>query len=359
MKRNDSPGFMDPANFAREARAALALDGLLQTSDPHLSLDWFALLAEAAMPAGARLALFDVSSVSVGAKSFLPLMYLPDQQQRVFGLSNFYTPLFGMVNEGDADSRRLETLARQLKADPKGFAEIRFSPMDTESASYAMLKTAFRAAGWVVDDYFCFGNWYQPTQDMDADAYISSRPAMLRNTLQRAEKRLTRTIGFQLQIHQEPGDNLESAIADFVEVYRSSWKSPEPYPEFIPGLCRLSAKRGWLRLGILRLESRPLAAQIWIVSDGKAQIVKLAYDKSFTKTSAGTVLSAALFRHVISVDRVSEIDYLIGDDAYKADWMSLRRERRGIVAFNPGTSKGFSSMLSHGAGKLFKRMRRV
>jgi CelD/BcsL family acetyltransferase involved in cellulose biosynthesis len=47
-------------------------------------------------------------------------------------------------------------------------------------------------------------------------------------------------------------------------------------------------------------------------------------------------------QHVIDVDRVREIDYLIGDEPYKQDWMSHRRERWGIVAYNPRTLKGMA-----------------
>ena len=42
-------------------------------------------------------------------------------------------------------------------------------------------------------------------------------------------------------------------------------------------------------------------------------------------------------QHVIDTDHVEEVDYLTGDDAYKQDWMSHRRERIGLVAFNPRT----------------------
>ncbi|HEY8908590.1 MAG TPA: GNAT family N-acetyltransferase, partial [Rhodoferax sp.] len=71
--------------------------------------------------------------------------------------------------------------------------------------------------------------------------------------------------------------------------------------------------------------------------------------------SAGSVLTAALMRHVIDVDHVEEVDYLTGDDAYKRDWMSHRRERWGIVAFDLRTAAGLWAWLRHWAGKKFKR----
>ena len=61
----------------------------------------------------------------------------------------------------------------------------------------------------------------------------------------------------------------------------------------------------------------------------RAYIFKLAYDEEYAKWSAGTVLTAHMFRHELDIDRVVEIDYLTGDDPYKGAWMTQRRERTG------------------------------
>lgn len=50
------------------------------------------------------------------------------------------------------------------------------------------------------------------------------------------------------------GSDLDSAIADYELVYAASWKVPEPYPRFLPGLIRTCARMGWLRLGLLYVE---------------------------------------------------------------------------------------------------------
>ena len=97
------------------------------------------------------------------------------------------------------------------------------------------------------------------------------------------------------------------------ENYAASWKTPEASTLFVPGLIRSCAHRGWLRLGIARLGDLPIAAQIWIVANGKADIYKLAYDERHKNYAAGTILSALLMQHAIDKDKVSEVDYLIGD----------------------------------------------
>ncbi|MDD2743710.1 MAG: GNAT family N-acetyltransferase [Rhodocyclaceae bacterium] len=363
MRKTPSLVLKTPSEFSDEAKGILASDlasddALDVGADPHLHLAWFALLAEAAMPVGASLSLQVLTSSADGAHSYLPLMILPDENGKIFGLSNFYTPLFGLTDEARADASLIERLAVDLRKGRPRYAVAQFSPMDPESRSFTLLKSSFKRAGWQVDDYFCFVNWFERIVPGDSAAYFRRRPSQLKNTIRRAEQKLGNTPGYKLEIFQHPDESLEQAIAAYVQVYSRSWKEPEPYPQFIPGLCRLAANKGWLRLGVIFLAQKPIAAQLWLVVAGKAHIVKLAYDQDHSKTSAGTVLSAALFRHVIDVDRVEEIDYLMGDDQYKQNWMNSRRERRGVIAFNLRTVFGLALAARHVTGKFWRRLRR-
>ena len=52
-----------------------------------------------------------------------------------------------------------------------------------------------------------------------------------------------------------------------------------------------------------------------------------------------------------------DVDYLSGDDAYKKDWMNLRRERRGIVAFNRRRPGGILAAARHFGGRRLKALR--
>jgi CelD/BcsL family acetyltransferase involved in cellulose biosynthesis len=121
------------------------------------------------------------------------------------------------------------------------------------------------------------------------------------------------------------------------------------------GLMRTCAQQGWLRLGIAYLDGVPAAAQLWVVVAGTASIYKMAYDERFAKESVGTVLSSLLMEYVIDVDKVKTVDYLSGDDAYKRDWMSHRRERWGIMAFNLHTTHGVLAAARHVGGRAAKR----
>jgi CelD/BcsL family acetyltransferase involved in cellulose biosynthesis len=110
-----------------------------------------------------------------------------------------------------------------------------------------------------------------------------------------------------------------------------------------------------LRLGLIHVDGEPAAAQIWIVHHGSALLFKLAYDERFADLSVGTILTAVLMQHVLDIDKVELVDYLSGDDAYKHDWMSHRRERWGILAMNPRTPRGAMAIIRHRGGHTMKR----
>jgi CelD/BcsL family acetyltransferase involved in cellulose biosynthesis len=105
------------------------------------------------------------------------------------------------------------------------------------------------------------------------------------------------------------------------------------------------------------MDGQAVASQIWFVKDGVASIFKLAYIEEFGKLSVGTVLTHELMRRAIDEDKVRIIDYLSGDDAYKKDWMTRRRERRGIIAFNQRRPQGIMAAARHFGGRWVKALR--
>jgi CelD/BcsL family acetyltransferase involved in cellulose biosynthesis len=104
------------------------------------------------------------------------------------------------------------------------------------------------------------------------------------------------------------------------------------------------------------LRDQPIAAQFWMVTGQRAEIYKVAYDEAFKAYSPGTVLTARMLEQVIERDRVTEVDYLIGDDPYKKNWMSDRRERWGIVAYNLHNPAGLWALAVHKAKRLAKHL---
>jgi hypothetical protein len=158
---------------------------------------------------------------------------------------------------------------------------------------------------------------------------MASRPSRVRNTIARKARKLEREHGYSIRLFQDT--DLPQALRDYDTVYQKSWKANELYGQFIEGLAETLSTAGWLRLAVLYAAQEPIAAQFWFVAYGKASIFKLVYDQEWKHYSPGSVLTSYLMQHVIDIDKVTEIDFLTGNDAYKLDWMTERRERQVLT----------------------------
>lgn len=333
-------------SFEEISELAPSLSDEEAAADFYMTLSWFSLLDKYGIDPASGRVLPLIGSPDGGGVVCLPLLHRSKrttlgQEDAFIALSNYYSSLYGPV--GDPAAVTVDGLRAMVRVLAQRYGQPalwNLHPMDKSSSFFTRMQEALRLEGYSSDSYFCFGNWYHPVGGQSYADYLGKLPSKIRNTIARGRKKLDAAGAWTLVIHQAPGPELESAIADFTEVYNKSWKVPEPFPEFVPNLCRMAASKGWLRLGVVRLDDSPIAAQLWIVHGGRALIYKLAYVESHKRLSAGSVLTEAMMRHVFEVDRVDEIDYLTGDDAYKRDWMSQRRERHGLVAFNRRTAHG-------------------
>ena len=273
---------------------------------------------------------------------------------RVGALSNYYTTLWAPALADGVTSVDLVPIFAALREDSRWLPALHFSPLDPQAPTTQVLADALSASGYWVQRYFAHGNWYMPVSG-NWQSHLAALPGSVRTTLKRMGKRLAQRQA-RIEVITEPAD-VARAVAAYEQVYAQSWKRPEPVVGFMHGLAIACADAGWLRLGLVWLDQQPIAAQLWIVSHGRAAIYKLAYDERFKDLSAGTVLTAHLMEQVIDRDKVQEVDYLVGDDPYKRQWMTHRRERIGLVAFDCRTASGLFSALHMRVGQLLRSSR--
>jgi Acetyltransferase (GNAT) domain len=279
---------------------------------------------------------------------------------RIEGLANYYTSYFAPVIASDYPDNTavLSAFANGMSSDSHLWDVCNFLPLDQDSSIFSSLIKAFRDVGMAVQTYFCFGNWYLQVNGRPYSEYVKTLPSVLKETIRRKGNKLEKHRGVRIEIITEI-ERVPVAVEDYTKIYLASWKKPEPFPRFMPGLIRTCAEMGWLRLGMAYVDDEPVATQLWIVNHGVASIYKLAYDERFANLSVGTVLTARLMQYVIDVDKVAVVDYLTGDDAYKKDWMSHRRERWGILVFNLRTINGRLQAARHIGGRSLKTAARA
>lgn len=310
-----------------------------------LGFEWFSNLSNAGIESLSDVIIYTAKNNKTAHSSVILPLLKSEKKRRLTSLSNYYTSLYSPIVASLGEEILLTDIFFQIRQSPESWSKIDLSPLDRDSQSFSLILDAFRSSGWVPFPYFCFGNWYLDVKGRSFDEYYQDLPSKLRSTLKRKGKKFQSQLQPEFMISKGE-DQLDAFIADYEKIYASSWKKPEPWSDFISGFVKLCAKKGQLRLGLAYINGEPAAAQIWIVNTNKASIYKLAHDEKFYNLSVGSLLTEQMMKYVIDIDRVKEVDYLIGDDSYKQSWMSHRRERWGIIAYNMSDFFGFFGALN-------------
>jgi hypothetical protein len=281
---------------------------------PFARLDWFGLLEKAAAKPLFALA-------RNGNEAFaLPLTTTSDGLQ---GLTNWYAFTWSGLATGDLPPGMLAGLAKDLC---ERTSRVVLTKLPDEDGTASKLEAAFRDSGWLVIREVCDTNHVLPVSGRTFEEYLAARPGALRTTLKRKAKKVAVEILSEFQ---------DQAWQSYEAVYNDSWKPEEGDPALLRRFAQAEALAGRLRLGLARHDGQVVAAQFWTVEDGTAYIHKLAHLESAKPLSAGTTLSAALFEHVIDLDRVEWVDFGTGDDPYKRDWMEQVRTRYRLTCLRP------------------------
>ena len=271
-----------------------------------------------------------------------------------YPLKHLYTSLYTLLLDTHQRQEILACLIDGLRQLP--MLSLQLDPVAEEDSNLKSLQQAMSACGFSCHRYFRFYNWVHRTQGESFADYMAARPSRVRNTIERKRRKLAREHPYRIRLFTDC--DLDRALADYRTVYNASWKANEVFEPFVRGLAYRFAETGWLRLAVLYIDEQPAAAQFWFVAHGKASIFKLAYDEAWKRYSPGSILIAYLMEYAIDTDKVEEIDFLTGNDAYKQDWMSERRERWRLTCIDntPRKNKGIRPLSA--AWEVLKSMKK-
>lgn len=332
--------FSDLDEVAADAQGQLDREHQARLFD---RLDWYRLVAIHSPPPGVPL-VCRARHADGGA-----WLFLARNGPRATALSNWYSLETGMVRYGNVPDSLVATLADHLRRKERlGLIDL----WPVRENEVRTLSDAFRAAGWWPSATMMTTNWNIVVPDGGWEAFLSSRPTRLRNTIRRKDRSGELTFKILTAFEEDAWDIYET-------IYHSSWKPEEGSPPLLRALARQEGAAGALRLGIAFADSTPVAAQFWLVENGVATIHKLAHAEAWRSRSPGTLLTAAMFRHAIDCDRVKRIDFGTGADAYKADWMDQAAPLYRLRLYNPETMTGLIEAARDGLSTAGRAIRRI
>lgn len=263
-------------------------------------------------------------------------------KRSLVSLTNYYTLEYGVVlfEERPDSISIIDRLVDFIGAETPVWESVELRFLRSDSVEYGSLLECFRNAGFYTNGFFQYENWFYPSNGKEFSSYYEERPSKLKNTIKRKAGKLRNSHDIEIKYYTENDAGLEAGIGAYTTVYNRSWKQSEPYAEFIPELIQSCARQGILFLGVLFLDSRPVAAQLWLATRPKCIIYKLSYDEEYKNASVGSILSKDMFEQAFKRFGCREIDYGIGSESYKQDWMSRVRRIGGISAYHKKAIKG-------------------
>jgi Acetyltransferase (GNAT) domain len=304
-------------------------------------IEWFRRTYEHAGPSGQP---FIVRARAEGSDCWLFLMQRGGHAK---ALASWYTLAFQPIFTGDpSESTKFALLVASARRLSKRMSSIKLAPMPEADAT--LVCRAFDRARWVASSLQTTVTWTVATEGLSFEDYWAQRPGELRSTV----KRKAAKYGVETKIFNSFDGN---AWASYELIYAASWKPEEGSNEFLRDMALTESAAGTLRMGLATIEGEAVAAQLWTVENGHAIIHKLAHLESAREQSPGSILTAALFDHAITHDRVGLVDFGTGDDRYKSDWMDTRTPLYAVSLFNPRRPSGLWRAAKAGLSALVGR----
>jgi CelD/BcsL family acetyltransferase involved in cellulose biosynthesis len=152
-----------------------------------------------------------------------------------------------------------------------------------------------------------------------------------RENLRRREKWLFQKPGVSIEVARTE-EQAEQAVETFLELHRARWSveggsdglSDRRHEDFHREAVKRLARRGWLRLYTLYAARRPVASVYGIVRNGTFLYYQSGYDPAWAQKSVGLVLLARTVEDAFA-EKLTDLDFLRGNEAYKAQWARAER----------------------------------
>jgi CelD/BcsL family acetyltransferase involved in cellulose biosynthesis len=166
-----------------------------------------------------------------------------------------------------------------------------------------------------------------PVLDLPPDGFEASLEATSRNhrgAVRNRERRLARA--YDVRVRTADEHTLAHDLETLFSLHHARWAGSTsvfsgPRAGMHRELARLALSRGWLRLRLLELDGRPVAANYALRVGDAEWYYQAGRDPSLARWSVGLVLQAACIRSACEEGAV-EYRLLRGDQRYKQSWAS-------------------------------------
>lgn len=254
--------------------------------------------------------------------------------------ANDHTPAVAPVADGpDALAALAEAVVRLAPA-------VRVTPLDADHPFREALRRAAGARRGIVRERTVLRSPYALVPDEGPLALVSRS---LRKELGRHRRRLEGLGALTLEVSRGAEDGCR-ALDDLLRIEAMGWKgaggtaiaADVAARAFYAHVTDWAAATGRLRLAVLRLDGRPVAAELDLAEGDALHSLKTGFDPEFAKQGPGHLLVALLLER-LAPEGVKRYEMLGDADAYKMRWTDRVHEMRELTVFAP-TPRGVAAL---------------
>ncbi len=261
--------------------------------------------------------------------------------------TNAHTPLFGFLAANEAAAGKL---AQALFSQNASRIDLSFLP--TEDAGLPLTRAACAAARCRVFTESIRALPYVTIDGTCWDAYEKGLRKNHRGDCRRQRRRLEEKGHLTLDVH-DGTVGLDGLLEEGFGVEDAGWKGAEgtsikAHPathRFYTEVAQWASKRGWLRLGFLRLDGRALAFDYCLERDRTHYMLKTGYDPAYERFSPGKVLRYLMLVRAFS-EGLAAYELLGRLEPWKQNWTNAYRELQSLHMFAP-TALGFLDQMAY------------
>jgi CelD/BcsL family acetyltransferase involved in cellulose biosynthesis len=278
------------------------------------------------------------------------------ENDRLSTPANWHTPHIGMLAEDGAAGAALAasvlaTRAQRLTLRFLGAADCATFVEAARGAHYhtyerTLLRSPYIdvASGW--------------------EAFQQALGSSTQKAMRRRRRRLAELGAVTLEGYDgRPGSELDTRYAELVELEALGWKGEQgtaivSQPEtlrFYRDVAGWAAARGWLRIHVLRLDGRPIAAALGLRAHGVHASLKIGHDPQHQQLGPGVMLMHDVIREAFEA-QMRTVELLGDEDALKRSWTPLVREWCTLEAFSPAFA-GRAAWLAFTSGRAQRAVR--
>jgi CelD/BcsL family acetyltransferase involved in cellulose biosynthesis len=176
----------------------------------------------------------------------------------------------------------------------------------------------------------------------------SSKEKLMANLDRKFEKKLKKSLTklerehgkVELKNYYELG-SLEETIQILIDLHQKRWRTKSNSGRFVEEKSRditlqtakYFAEKDWLRLYFLTVNGKPVAVELNFEYSGKMYCHLKGFDTDYYKYRVGSLLTLKVLEKCIE-KRITEYDFMQGDEAYKFDWTKKYRQNSNLKWVN-------------------------